>query len=73
MGVGVIELFIFHQCEGQSDELVGRGGSGFAGGVLIVEALFLVVLGEGWAMGIEGERDLVECHPQQIFAFMGSG
>ena len=72
-GVGCVELFIFHQGEGQSDELVCCGGSGFCWRVLIVEVFFPVVLGIFRAMGIEGEGDLVEGHSQKFFPLMRGG
>ena len=72
-GVGVVELFFFHQGKGQSDKLVCRGRSGFSWRVLIVEVFFSVVSGEWGAMSIEGERDLVEGGSQGHFSLMRGG
>ena len=73
LGLGVVEEFFFHQGEGQSDKLVCGGGSGFSWCVLIVEVFFPVVPGIFWAMGIEGEGDLVEGHSQERFPLMRGG
>jgi len=72
-GVGCVEVFFFHQGKGQSDELVCGGGSGLSWGVLVVAVFSLVVSGILRAMGIEGERDLVEGGSQELFPLMRGG